>query len=293
MNLNDLFGNGTTITTDSPLLTMSSVLQDQSAATGDDVERYSTDYYAGIQVACYIGSVWLSDLTMIQWEANQAKRPFYGYKSQKWDVMAKGTQIIQGGFAMNYIHTNYLNMVMAKYRELTETNTGHTQIIEAELTRFIDDLSNGSNTGSINASTLTYTASGVASSQDSNFAHLGYDTKQKVLQDFYWGNPGGNPSNKVIAADNLPAFDIVVSFGDYPATPGQGADEFISSHTLKVLTGIEILGHSTQISITGEPIQEIYTFAARSIDTPLTRIPKELKIASAPETNAKGHLVYK
>jgi hypothetical protein len=101
---------------------LSSGLTDQTITT-NNLERYQTDYFCGSQVAIFLGDLWIADMTMIQYEMTQAKRPFYGYKSQKWDLVAKGTQIIHGAFAMNYTRSNFLNMAIAQALRNSQTIT--------------------------------------------------------------------------------------------------------------------------------------------------------------------------
>ncbi|MFA5746170.1 MAG: hypothetical protein WC932_04935 [archaeon] len=248
---------------------------DMSAQTGSE-EKYVTDYYAGSQVAIFMGDLWLSDITMIQYQATQNKRPFWGYKSKKFDVMAQGTQLIQGVFSMNYTHTNFLNMAVAEWRKRTVVPDKNTEISEDEIQRFLTDIKATSDPYLLKD--LAYSPSGVMNNQNNQFNNLDKSAKQALLEQFFWGADDVRlTSTAVIQPDDLPPFDITITFGNYPSSRDNpnSMDEFTSAHTVKALTGVHITDSSMQIGISGEPIQEIFTFVARALDTPLTRVPKQ------------------
>jgi hypothetical protein len=248
--------------------------QDQSVGT-TTVDRYTTDYFAGNQVSIWMGDTWLDDITMIQYHMQQNKRPFWGYKSQRWSTVATGTQIVDGVFSLNFTHTNYLNMVVAEYlrKQQNPLNSSDTTFNVNDIQKFIND-------ARANPSlyqNLSYPVSGnpigPGSQYNGKFNAAGFNDKAALLESYLWGAPSNNLStNEVINPDNLPGFDIVINCGNYPQDRvGGGPDENISSHTVKIINDVRILSHSIQAAVTGEPVQEVYTFIARGIDTPLTR----------------------
>lgn len=239
-------------------------------------EKYKTDYYAGCQVAIFMGDIWLSDISTIQYNATQNKKPFWGYKSKKFDLVAQGTQLIEGVFSMNYTHTNFLNMAVAKWREQSSPNNASLSVSEDQIAKFAGDLKNSSDPYLL--SRLQYPASGFQENQNNVFNNLDNSAKQALLEQYFWGADDIKlVSQSVLQPDDLPPFDIAITFGNYPKNRlnPMATDEYISSHTVKAITGIHITSSSMQISDTGEPIQEVFTFIARSLDSPLTRIPKQ------------------
>lgn len=260
-------------------------LTDQSIIN-DGVERYVTDYYSGNQVMVFLSDLWIDDLTMIQFQAHQNKRPFYGYKSQRWDTVAAGTQIVEGVFALNYTHTNYLNMAVAYALKKNGDNVQSSQgrVNDADVAAFIQDIRNNP----LMLQNLSYDQSGNPVKFQAPLNLLSFDDKANLLEDALWGAPKSQAlhENDVISPDNLPGFDIVISFGNYPQDrPAGGKDEVISSHTTKIINDVRILSHSIQASVTGEPIQEVYTFIARGIDFPLTRSPLRFSQSSTIGTS--------
>jgi hypothetical protein len=256
---------------------------DRSVSSLNTTERHVTDYYSGSQVSIFLGDVWLNDISMIEFQLTQNKTPFYGYKSQNYDVMAKGVQIIDGVFSMAYTHTNYLNMVISKYLETTNPGSGPV-VSSTSLIQYINDVKSGKvDTDLVNLSYGTRVADGTAASlqrKDNAFVNQTFVQKQQQLEQYFWGTQSGADQHKILTPDNLPSFDITIAFGNYPKDRPSAQDEFLSSHTIKVLSSVEIVGYSMQLAITGEPIQEVYAFKARAMDLPLTRVAKDFIVVS-------------
>jgi len=249
---------------------------DLSVNTGYDraMERYKTDYYCGSQVNIFLGDIWLDEITMIQFQAQQNKRPFYGYKSKKFDLVAAGTQIVQGSFSINYTHANYMNLAVARWKEITQ-NQNKGRVDPTELEAFLKDITSNPT----RLKSLMHSPDEVAGAQAGTFASLSPEAKQKLMEEYFWGVEGTNvPIQIVLAPDDLPTFDITLTFGNYPndRRNPNNTDEFISSHSTRVIKDVHILSYGLQCTMTAEPIQEIYTFLAKGIDMPLTRVPLEL-----------------
>lgn len=257
----------------------------------DQSNRYTTDYFAGNQVSIWVGNIWLDDITMIQYNMSQAKRPFYGYKSQKYNTLATGTQIVGGVFSMNYTHTNALNMVLAYYLNMQNGAKSSAGTISLQaLQEFVSDAKNNPAMYQNLSYTITApnglqpTTNPLNSNYSSALNGLNFNDKKTLLENLFWGT-GTGTTQDVLIADNLPDFDVTISFGNYPnERPYGGPDENISSHTVKVLNNVSITGHGIQVSTTGEPVQEVYTFIARGITVPITRNPKPIAKATSNST---------
>jgi hypothetical protein len=246
---------------------------DQSRSSG--VERYTTDYFCGSQVAIFLGDIWLNEISMIQYQMVQNKRPFYGYKSQKYDLVARGTQLVNGAFSMNYTHTNFLNMVVSKWldKDHSVSRAGADGTVdEASVQQFLLDVRNKK----VSLSDLDY-VNILDKETAGKTAQLEFEDKVSILESYFWGLDSKTQPEKmaVLPPDNLPGFDIMITFGNYPGDR-RVQDEYLSSHTVKIINDVHITGHSIQVAMTGEPIQEVFTFLAKGVDTPLTRIPKRL-----------------
>jgi hypothetical protein len=224
-----------------------------------------SQYYSGNQVALYIGDTWLDDISFVQYQLTQNKRPFWGYKSQQFDTVAKGTQLVSGMFSVNFKHTNYLNIVVTAYLDKTRA-VSPTNIDEGKLQEYInimhDDPTALAELSIQNPALLT-------DRQIADIDKTTDSTKMELLKQYFWGE---HKAPEIIATDNLPLFDIVVYFGAFDTRNRYMAQETERSlHTMRTITGVSITGHSMQYAPTGEPVQEVFTFIARAVNTPVTR----------------------
>lgn len=90
----------------------------QSQQKGLDPSRvnyqtYSYDYYTGSQVKVFFGDIWVDDIISIQYNLTQGKTPLYGYASQHYDAVAKGTIIVNGQITIAFKEVGYLNVIQA------------------------------------------------------------------------------------------------------------------------------------------------------------------------------------
>ena len=81
-------------------------------STRHNYATYKYDYYAGSQAKVYFGDVWVDDIITIQWSSSQNKTPIYGYASQNFDAVAKGTFLVEGSLTIAFKEVGYLNVIM-------------------------------------------------------------------------------------------------------------------------------------------------------------------------------------
>lgn len=77
----------------------------------DNYITYPYDYFSGINAKIFFGDVWVDDIITIQWSISQGKEPIYGYASQEFDAVAKGTRIVQGNLVIAFKEVGYLNAI--------------------------------------------------------------------------------------------------------------------------------------------------------------------------------------
>lgn len=91
---------------------------------------YWEDYYAGADVGVFIGGLWVDDIITIQHTLTNNKSPIYGYMSEKFDAVTRGTTIVQGQFAIAFKETGYLTTILENYKK---ENAGNITTIEETL----------------------------------------------------------------------------------------------------------------------------------------------------------------
>jgi hypothetical protein len=69
---------------------------------------HSTFYYTGAQCRAVFGDILVEELNSIQFDIVTNRSPVYGYGSTYYDCIAEGNYLVNGAFAVNYIHPQYV-----------------------------------------------------------------------------------------------------------------------------------------------------------------------------------------
>ena len=224
------------------------------------------DFYSGSQITVWFGNILIDDINSIQWIRTQSKRPIFGYASQLFDGIAKGIVLIQGNFSINFRQTGYLSAVMLKIKNLYNTvaPTDATQKVKFNQSEWpvIRDLigthlKNG-----------TFGPQSVQDIQDMANSPDFFDLA-KSYQDIIWGGniEGATTSAVDIQQTNtIPdGFNILITYGNLSHSEAQTLSQNMQS-TVKVLNNVHLTGESQVIQVGGQPIQEQYSFIARTSD---------------------------
>ncbi len=201
--------------------------------------RYSYSYKAGAQINIFLDDNLVDEATFIQFDAQYPWIPIYGYASIFWDAVARGRVIVQGALAINFKYPGYLTAGIAKVGDMQ--------------TFALWDLA-----GKLQLGT----------SVDREAVKTAIETLVKMspetLQAFQnISEAMGSASREDLASGGKPPLHrsgctIKISYGD-PSFPS----EYPTSH---VLGNVRLASAGQTVQITGEPIQEVYQFIARSLD---------------------------
>lgn len=74
---------------------------------------FDSKYYSGIDIGIYIGNSFLEEGVSLQFQIVENNIPYYGYGSYTWRRIAKGTRMVQGSFAINFVEPNYLRNLIS------------------------------------------------------------------------------------------------------------------------------------------------------------------------------------
>ena len=235
-----------------PLSDCDDVLADIAAANPrptkqrpEQISTYQTYYYSGGQAQVYLEDVFLDEVTNLYFTTVTNKAPIYGYASERFDTVAKGNMIVQGSFSINFVSTNYLQIISQIVREgngdarLDGTVDGAILSRNADL--FLEEYDRSE-------FKLQQTINQIRGYGNKEFKELAIQMQQRrkskrglVNAQFY----------------ELPPFDIYAIFGDH-------LDES-ANHTVRRIKDVYLTGSNQVVSPTGEPIQEQYSFIARDI----------------------------
>jgi len=167
---------------------------------------YPYDYFSGIDAKVFFGDVWVDDVVTIQYSVSQNKIPIYGYASQLYDAVARGTVIVNGSLTIAFKEMGYLNMVQrlietqrqGSRNALEQTIRDYAEKADQKKLQFIPNLQgtpnrSGQNVGGLNG--LGFSPNGTAQFIRQN------ETIETILQ----RTKGGNKYNGNVVSAGLSA----------------------------------------------------------------------------------------
>ena len=194
---------------------------------------YNFDAVSGAQIKVMLGDrVLIDDATAIQFALSQAKKPIYGYHSQYFDTVAPGVVIVQGRLLLNFIHQGYLRLLIEAMKD-----PYFIEKIDTDASRAAEEAKSGK---------TTY--SGLPTDPATMIRYIkNYKKQQTEIKETQ------NMNRPDIAGGII---DIRIKYAD---------DKQFDSVPEKVIYGVQFIGESQEISISGQPIQEMYEFIARRV----------------------------
>ena len=230
------------------------------------------DFYSGSQITVWFGDILVDDINSIQWTRVQNKKPIYGYASQQFDAVAKGTILIQGDFSINFRQRGYLSVILDEIKYLYKRYTGNLkddEIANADEGRWKEvrkmiglHLRNGTF-----GPTTSEDIRNIGDSPD--FMQLA-----KVYEDVIWGDEAGGmyPEKEAVfpadvnQSNVIPdGFNILVTYGNVSNSEARTIRDQLQS-TTKALNGVHLIGESQVIQVGGQPVLEQYSFIAKDSD---------------------------
>jgi hypothetical protein len=92
--------------------------------TNIETKVYDLEYFSGAQMNMYIGDVLIDEVTSLAVSVRQNKMPVWGYASQLFDKVARGTVLVQGTFTINFKESGYLYAVLQRYKSMSLAVSG-------------------------------------------------------------------------------------------------------------------------------------------------------------------------
>ena len=240
------------------------------------IERfeYNLDYYSGAQASVYFDDIMIDEVTTMQWTVQQSKVPIYGYASQTFDEMAKGTIIVQGSFSINFVEAGYLWSVLNRNHKTRRAiqfdggTIGYPTIMDqTEVQRRNQQAVNRYIEANMNPRDEPTVSSDAAMIEAYNTLRNrpdGLHEYSKLINDHVWGSEvsrtvGGIPEDfsgqRRTDRKELNGFDIYVGF--------QHTNSDV--HTITKIEDVHLVGKAQTIVIDENPIQEVYSFYAKNV----------------------------
>jgi hypothetical protein len=262
-----------------------------------ETKVYDLEYFSGAQMNMYIGDVLIDEVTSLSVSVRQNKLPVWGYASQLFDKVAKGTVLVQGTFTINFKEAGYLYAVMERYKNLSVGSSGSVLGPAVTTENFIDrrklgaknnDLIGGAKLNGQNAvlrrqnieriglavdAITNGSAGGTQVRKEDEMEYFrqlsGFNNEAGALnpaedvfeafEDKVWGTADLNQDSEGRRGDSnrWDDFSIFVTFGDYNRNNNV-------NHTAKRIDRVHLIDQAQTIMINGEPIAEQYSFIARN-----------------------------
>lgn len=260
---------------------------------------YDLEYFSGAQMNMYIGDVLIDEVTSLQVQVQQRKLPIYGYASQLFDKVARGTVFVEGAFTINYKESGYLYAVLERYKRL-EAGSSSPSLSPFINTNALSQLPKERTGGAKlpgqrgllrrqNIEQIDKTVEQVISGQSN-----GQNIRPEQLVDYYRSLTGFNNDaaarNGSVAGALNAAEDTFETFedkiwgsdrldNDAEARRGDSNrfDDFTIyitmgdynrndrvNHTAKRIDNVHLIGQAQTVIINGEPVAEQYSFLARN-----------------------------
>jgi hypothetical protein len=201
-------------------------------------------YYTPCNVGIYIGGYKLSDAFRVDWDARDSKTPLYGWADDTFSAVTNGRKIISGRLVINYKHPGYLTTAIDMFNKNNYPILDNRKEVD-EVKRYLE----------LDATERVKFLAELASK------NYGDDQLSEAAE----ARGGLSPSLGIEAYKQNRTFDILVSYGDIA----------MESHIETIIKNAYIVGQSQVISASatgggdvsssGSPIYEIYSFFAKEI----------------------------
>lgn len=225
-------------------------------------------YLTPSNTTIWIGDIKLDDAFRVDWTANNAKAPLYGWADKQYRAVADGRQIVTGRLIMNYRFPGYLYTAIQNARN-TLTEVPGLREEREKLRQRLQTLRDGS--AEAKAEVLMQTLQRGDLTEFHRYESLLraiYDPDAQINQKNAFSSKPS--SDKIISPYKIPMnrgpFDIKILYG---------STNLHSYQIEKIIKGVFIVGESQtisgsatgggDISSSGSPIYEIYNFMAREI----------------------------
>lgn len=264
--------------------------------------HYEFDWYTGSQVTVMMGDVLIDNALHISYGVSQGRTPVYGYANQYYSFVADGKVMVQGTLSIAFKEAGYLLWPIKRFTEQKAysqwTSPRYGRDKDGTLVKGYDfNNSDGSFTNAAKEAqnkrvmrnnveqVMQYSNEGLENRAGAFWKELGalpdnkFEQWAEVFEDAIWY--GSDPKNAMMRdrlfsgqlpedmimedediyshrrIDQYPPVDIWIVYGDMNR-PG-------ANHTVKKLLDVSFLGQSQVIEVSGEPVQEQYTFIAKNI----------------------------
>lgn len=228
-------------------------------------QRFPAEYFSGADTRIYFGEEWIDEITNLSFSLVENVQPIFGYASYTYDAVARGSRQIQGQFSINFKESYYLHFVTNRLEQkMKGLKEGGTTGVSASEQQFNNGI------------TLEHLLSKAASDSTDSFEKYAnmfeqslwgatdnesttYRTNNRSSESYFFPESGRSNLSK-------DGFNIVILYGAYGDVATTKNLES-TSRTAHTLVGVHLTGVSQIVDSSGSPVQEVYSFIAKDLDS--------------------------
>lgn len=211
-------------------------------------------YYTPCNVGIYIAGYKISDAFRVDWDAKDSKTPLYGWADDTFSAVTNGRKIITGRLVINYRYPGYLASAISEFN--TQKGGGRLPKDQAEKQQDLKEFISLSSTERIKF---------LAKVSAKNYGDNELGELARVPSRGQFKRSLGTMPDGLEAYKQKRSFDIFITYGDIEK----------EDHIETTIKDAYIVGQSQVISASatgggdvsssGSPIYEIYSFFAKEI----------------------------
>ena len=240
----------------------------------DVVRDYAN--YSGSQVIAYFYIPTISGnrriqvpITAVSYNMQHSKKPVYGYSSVYFDAIAQGQVIVEGQFSINFSYNDPITDALNKSegREpISQEEKDELWKARMDVDTTDDNVLNSymklNNPEDVKRVKDTYfEAKNVSTDNDS------YEREQYARADErYRFENNARATSYISSLKNISkytyGFNVDLVYGDFLE---EDLEEEYNLFRLITLKGVQVIGQGQTMQVTGQPIQEVYSFIAKEL----------------------------
>ena len=258
---------------------------------------YSNNFFSGNNVFVFLFPYYKKmyipiPVVALSYGMTQEKVPIYGAWSYTFDAIARGNRIVKGEMALVFTYPNMLGELIGE----GQTSIYPTETDPKTKDKYQNQMPTSLTDAEAAKATLRKDIWGVGNDQYLTSPYKAGNKNGTIKSAFPFGQaaPAGKPEADYAGH---PPFDIVICYGDNPDVQNINNDSFdfdtwalSAQDAIKMTSGdyneqvnpswgvskrihlknVELLSSGTQIDITGQPLQETYSFIARDAVVPIS-----------------------
>jgi len=241
-----------------------------------DDYMYGAKYFAGQNVKIFFGDIFVDEINALNFSLTEQVAPIYGYASNTWDAVARGTRLIEGSFSINFTEASYLYLTLTQLtKRLRQNITKSESKDSASAPALFNPSSFKKNITLEQALSSKYSAQtsnfekALWGAQDSEYEYMSRNNNRQKDTHFY---PLYINAKKTVTGEETVyyesshkelrdhGFNILISYG------GLDQNCFGDGSTAHTLMNVQLTGVQQVIDGSGNPIEEVYTFIAKDLD---------------------------